>query len=193
MKITLNLLPPGKKDELRKAFIFTYAQSMIFLILLVVGFVSFTLLSVRLLMYRNLTDLSHRTAPETDEFRRVTDDIRLMNNYMERLDRLSDNPVSWSALYDGLDQLVPPGVVLNRLTVTRDGHVIVAGIGQTRDDVLTLSNNLEASPHFRNIKSPLANILQRTDVHFELEATYVPFTASPRVNLTGASSAPPKK
>lgn len=193
MKTTLNLLPPGKKDELRKSFIFTYAQSMIFLVLLVVGFVSFTLLSVRLLMYRNLTDLSRRTAPESDEFKRVTDDIRLMNNYMERLDRLSAGSVSWSALYDGLDQLVPPGVVLNRLSVTRDGHIVMAGIGQTRDDVLTLNNSLEASPHFRNIKSPLANILQRTDVHFELEATYVPFTANPGANLTAASQAPPKK
>lgn len=175
MRLLLNLLPPQKKAELRSAFLYSFLQSMALLLLIGVAVGSFSLLSARFIMKKNLSDVSRRNAPETQEFKSVSETIKSINTHMVRLGQLNDQFNDWTRLLLAVEQAVPQGVVVGQLTVSPTGSVTMVGNGATRDGVLTLRRNLEANPLFRNVQSPLSNILQRTDVRFEFSMEYVAF------------------
>jgi Tfp pilus assembly protein PilN len=175
MRLLLNLLPPQKKAELRLAFLYSFLQSMALLLLIGVSIGSFSLLSARFMMKKNLSDVSRRNAPETQEFKTVSETIKSINAHMTRLEVLNDQFNDWTRLLLAVEQAVPPGVVVAQLTVAPTGSVTLSGDSETRDGVLALRRNLESNSLFRNIQSPLSNILQRTDVRFEFTMDYVAF------------------
>lgn len=177
MRLLLNLLPPQKKAELRSAFLYSFLQTMVLLVLIGVSVGSFSLLSARFIMKKNLSDVSRRNAPETQEFKSVSETIKSINTHMTRLELLNGQFNDWSRLLLAVEGAVPPGVVINQLAVSQAGVVTMSGNGATRDSVLALRRNLEANPLFSNVQSPLSNILQRTDVKFEFTMGYVNYHA----------------
>lgn len=187
MRTTLNLLPPEKKADLRVAVIYAHVRSIIIVVLALSAIVSFTLLSVRIVLDRTLTDLTQaQGTAETEEFKKVTTEINDMNAFLGHLDLLSVGRSSWTKALDGLDAVVPSGVTLTRVNLAADGNMIIYGHGRTRDDVLAFRRGLEESPLFTEVSSPLANILQRTDVNFELDTAYAEFVPAPSMRKAAA-------
>lgn len=177
MRLLINLMPPQKKAELRSAFMFSFMQAMLLFVLVGVCLASFSLLSVRLIMRNNLSEVSRRISPETQEFKSVSETIKAMNAHMKRLDQLNGGFNDWSKLLLAVERDTPPGIALTRFTVSPTGAVTMGGLGRRRDDVLALRANLENDPAFKDVKSPLSNILQKTDVNFEFTMAYVDFRA----------------
>jgi Tfp pilus assembly protein PilN len=177
MHLLLNLLPPAKKAELHSAFLYSFLQTMLIFVLAGVCLASFSLLSVRFIMAKDLSDVSRRSAPETQEFQAVSETIKAINSHMTRLDQVNGEFNDWTRLLLAVERATPPGVAITRYDVTPTGAITLSGLGETRDDVLSLRRNLEADPLFKDVKSPLSNILQRKDVRFEFTAAYADFRA----------------
>ena len=173
MQATLNLLSPEKKAELRTGFIFAYAQTMLFIVFLIVAFASGTLVAVRMMFKGTYEDLTQRSQSGGDESKAITTDIKKINDYLKRIDGIQQRFVPWSKVLEDLSRSVPEGMLLTQLRVERDGKIYVSGIARDRQDVLTLQSRLEQSPLFKDIKSPLSNILQQKDVKFDFELMYV--------------------
>ncbi|MEY4744594.1 MAG: hypothetical protein RL272_539 [Candidatus Parcubacteria bacterium] len=173
MQVTLNLLSPEKKAVLRTGFIFAFAQTLIFIVFLVVVFASGTLLAVRTMLAGTYDDLAKRSGG-TDESSTITTDVKKMNDYLKRIDALEQRYVPWSKVLEQLTSLIPAGTQLTSLHVEKTGKVAISGIARDRDDVLLLQSRLEDSPLFKDVKAPLSNILQQKDVRFDFEVQYVP-------------------
>lgn len=179
MKTQLNLLSPEKKAVLRTGFIFAYAQTMLFLVFIVVAFASGTLLAVRMMFKGTYEDLAGRSNGEPDESKAVTADIKKINDYLKRIDGLETRFVPWSKLLETITSFIPRGTRLTSLRVEQDGKIALSGIARDRDDVIALQAKLEDSKLFKDVKAPLSNILQQTDVTFDFEMQYVDAPAVP--------------
>ncbi|HTM68965.1 MAG TPA: PilN domain-containing protein [Candidatus Binatia bacterium] len=179
MKTQLNLLSPDKKAVLRTGFIVAYVQTMLFLIFLVVAFASGTLLAVRMMFKGTYEDLAGRSSGEPDESKAITADIKKINDYLKRIDGLENRFVPWSKVLETITGFIPKGMKLTSLRVDQAGRITMSGVAQDRDDVIALQTKLEASPLFKDVKAPLSNILQQTDVKFDFDMLYVNPNAPP--------------
>jgi Tfp pilus assembly protein PilN len=177
LHITLNLLPPEKKDELRAGFVYAYAQTMVFIIFLVAAFASGTLLAVRMMLSDVHDDLAARSTEATDESVAITEEIGRMNAYAESIKELQEKHVSWSHVLVELADLAPDEVQLHVIRVDREGRIFISGTAATRAGVLAMKDSLESSETFADVKAPLANILQQRNVKFDFEMRYGPRAA----------------
>lgn len=183
MKLSLNLLPPQKKADLRSAGILSHAQSMVLLVLIAAAFAAVVLLAVRVVLTTNLNNLSNNTAaPDTAEFQTYTEEIKAMNSHAARLAAVTSGRNEWSKALDGIAAALPDGVTIYRIGLRATGRVNISGLGRTRDDVLTFQRNLKDSPIFSDLQSPLTNILQRAEVKFDLDMAYDEFRQPPVLN-----------
>jgi len=172
MNAQLNLLSPEKKSMLRTGFVFAYVQTMLFLMFIVFAFASGTLLAVRMMLKGTYDDLASRSVAEPDESRVITADIKKINDYLKRIDGLEQRFVPWSKILEELTSFIPKGTKLSSLRVDQAGKIYISGIAKDREDVIALQSRLEGSKTFTEIKAPLSNILQQTDVKFDFEMKY---------------------
>lgn len=93
------------------------------------------------------------------------DEVGLVNGNLENFQVLQSQNLAVSAVLLEFGQLLPRGVTLDSFTLTREKQKIeVAGRALTREEVLELRQNLLASPHFRSVNFPLANLERARDV-----------------------------
>lgn len=173
MRITLNLLPPANKAAMHTGFIFGYVQSILIVFLVMTLFAAGTLFAVRFLLRGTYDDLAKRSSSDSDEFKNITDEIRKINLYLQRIEGLHEGFTPWSSMLSTLAELVPDNAKIDRVQVNANGAISLGGTALTRDDVLMLEQRLVRSGLFKDVKSPLSNILQQKNVHFDFEMTYI--------------------
>lgn len=174
MRITLNLLPPKNKAALRSGFLFAYAQSMLLVVFFLTAIASSTLLAVRLLLKGTYDDLAQRSTSTSEEYRSMTDEIRSINEYLKRVEGVHRRFTPWSSVLATVTQMVPDGTQITGIRLDKTGKILLSGVADERADVLVLREHLLQSNLFKNVSSPLSNILQQKNVRFDFEMTYAP-------------------
>lgn len=174
MRITLNLLPPKNKAALRSGFIFAYAQSMLIVVFFLTAIAAGTLIAVRLLLKGTYEDLAQRSTSTSEEYSTMTEEIKNINEYLKRIDGLVKRDATWSPVLAMVTQLVPRGTELDSIRLSKDGKLLLSGVASDRADVLLLRQRLIDTNQFKNVSSPLSNILQQKNVKFDFEMTYAP-------------------
>lgn len=174
MRITLNLLPPKNKAALRSGFLFAYAQSMLLVVFFLTAIASSTLLAVRLLLKGTYDDLTQRSTSSSEEYKTMTDEIRSINEYLKRMEGVHKRFTPWSTVLATVSEMVPDGTQVTSIRIDKTGKVLLSGVADERSDVLLLRERLVQSNLFKNVSSPVSNILQPKNVKFDFEMTYAP-------------------
>lgn len=174
MSIALNLLSPEKKRALQAGFLMAHIQSLIFVVMLLAILASGTLLSMRMLLQRFHEDLQRQSGPATDEFTSAAEDIKRINAYLSRIEQLDARFVRWSDVLARITAVVPAGIELEEIRLDSSRKILVRGVAETREDVLTFNDRLKALPFLSSVSSPLSNILQKKNVRFDFEMQYGP-------------------
>ncbi len=173
MRSTLNLLPSEKRAALRLQFIASYAETMLFIFFVVAVFAAGTLVALRMSLAKTYDDFTRRSDAGAEETQAITDEIKAINGYMQRVNAFEGRFTPWSSVLVKIAALVPAGVRIDSIRVDK-GAIAIAGAADTRDDVLLLQQRLRDSGLFTDVQSPLSNILQDRNVHFEFEMRYAP-------------------
>lgn len=173
MHIVLNLLPPQKKAALHSNFIFAFIQSALFVLFLLMIFVSGTIIAVRIFLVSMKDELTARTTSTPKEYLSVIEDIKHTNEYIKKVNLLQNRFIPWSTVLEKITLLIPSGIHLEHMRINKDGGVSMSGVAATRNDMLLLQTNLETSTMFKDLQSPLSNILQPKNVKFDLQMQYI--------------------
>jgi len=173
MRISLNLLPPEKKRNLRQGFIIAFAQSMTLYVFIIVLVLTGTIISVRMMMNNNFEALNQPVS-EADQYPASSNEIKQLNFYLQRVDSYATRFTAWSEVLKSVLSAVPKDVHVQKLSFATDGGVRLTGEAATRDDLLALKNALSTLPFLSDISSPLSNLLQKKNVLFELTMRYSP-------------------
>lgn len=174
MRITLNLLPPVKKEALRLGLVLAYAQTMVFLFFIVTVFAAVALVYVKIMVSDIGRDLERQSASlGGEETAAVTSDIKQINDFLNDVDKLEKQFEPWSVFFERLTPLIPPGTQLTRIRIDESGRIFLSGVAPTRNDALELLRRLKEAPFVTDVVSPLSNILQKQQVNFDFEMKYV--------------------
>lgn len=170
----LNLLPPEKKLLLvnahRLRVIQRISAAWMIGLLIVTGSLFMTQRVLNGKLSRLQAEYASLESPEGKGGASAETLVRSLNAQLATLDTALRNYQSMTDLIMAFAVTVPPGVHLSQLAIGTDGTVSVEGIATERDDFLGFKANLEASPRFTNIQSPLSTILLKENIRFELTA-----------------------
>lgn len=173
MKIKLNLIPPGKREEIEKAKKFRKTLKwelellFIFAVFLAMLFSISYILQINLTMAENNAGLNGQDVESIKEISRFDSEIRKINIKMSEILKIQSGHLYWTNFFEKLNEAVPFEVAVNGI-VTDNYGAKVSGRARDRDVLIAFKESLEKSDCFEGVDLPLSNLVAKENIDFTL-------------------------
>lgn len=170
--ISLNLLPPERKElyRWRKNTKKAILAGIKIVFILVCFTVQFLVLDIYLAGENKALDIQINSIENTTNIKQlnsVEKSFKNLNNILVKINNISNEQVYWSSILEEIIEITPVGVQLFSLEIDSDGKFIVIGKAKAREKVLDFGKKLKNSPDFKDIQTPLDNIIKSSDIDFK--------------------------
>ena len=181
--ITLNLLPPTQRAEIKKERIFSVIESSLCIFLIILIFIALVLFFARKTLENNLKELSSQDIKTTSEISILNEKIQEINETLEVADEIQKKTKNTSPFILEFSKTIPQGVLINSFQInTKDNSVNIKGWAKTRSDLLKFKENLEKSDKFDQVQIPLSNLLEKENIEFDFSCFFRESVANPIAN-----------
>ncbi len=167
--ITLNLISPAKKQELRLMQLYIMIKNLIIIILFVTIITAIILLLTKMSLQNYFNDVVAQTTATTKYANLFNEDLKELNQYIKSVDEIQQKYIPWTKFFIGLSKLVPDEINLFSLNLN-EGKILITGLAKTRDKLLEFQKNLKNSEFFSEVTIPIDNLLERKDINFSIKA-----------------------
>lgn len=173
MDVYLDLLPEGKKEEIKKKKIFWLViRQEVRLFIPLTLFIA-VLLAINLDLGLQLNGLEklyvlEQSQKEYQELKSYEDKFRETNSRVSLASTLQSGHLHWSPVLKKISEAVPEGVNLKKLA-TKDYSVSVSGAAKTRENFLFFEEKIKASDCFFEVNTPLSNLISKENVIFQID------------------------
>lgn len=169
--ITINLLSPSQKSELKIKRVYIAIKELIILILLFTLIIAILLLTSKYILDNSLARLIERNAYSIQENRDVVNKINIINSKIEIIGKIQKDFKKWSEFFVMFTNLTPNNIAYDSVKIKYDDASIeIRGVAKNRDDLTKLKDNLTNSEVFENINLPLKNLLAKENNDFIITA-----------------------
>lgn len=169
--ITINLLSPSQKSELKIKRVYIAIKELIILILLFTLIIAILLLTSKYILDNSLARLIERNAYSIQENRDVVNKINIINSKIEIIGKIQKDFKKWSEFFVMFTNLTPNNISYDSVKIKYDDASIeIRGVAKNRDDLTKLKDNMTNSEVFENINLPLKNLLAKENNDFIITA-----------------------
>lgn len=169
--ISLNLLSPQKKQEVRKQMMLVSLQYLVSWILIAVCGAGGTLLCTKAIMQNSFNDAVAQGTLVTQEYGVLNQKVHLINQKIDFFTGIQNKFVIWSPRLAAITSLTPKNIILYTLNVNNITRGIqITGHAESREDLLLYKQNLEQSSLVSAVNLPIENILEAKEIDFSITA-----------------------
>lgn len=165
--ITLNLLAPGKKQELQLKRLYQIIKNLIILTLLVTIATAIILLLTKMVLQNHFNDVVEQTTLTTKNVQIFNKDIKDFNKYVKAIDNIQNNYIPWFPFLTQFLNLAPQEIQIYNIDI-KEEIMLITGLAKNRSELLKFKENLDQSDLFIKIDIPLENLLQKENVKFTI-------------------------
>lgn len=172
MKITINLLPPEKKEKFGaikkiKSIFRVYA----FIYLAIFVFSSF-LISCLFIIEKQMNGINEQEGilSNSDIYKRVSQTQQIIEEYHSKvifLDQEFKQSSSYYEIFDNINKVINGGIFLTELDISSD-KIFIKGFSETRDNLVDFSGKLKQFDCFKYLETPISNFVSNQKINFEL-------------------------
>ena len=164
---TLNLLPEHQKNRLARERTFLIAHTVIGAILVAVTVSAMVLTVARISLITEYNKIKHDTTLVNVEHLSLENNIDDLNRKINTASKVQENFSKWSEILLSLGVIVPNGVELNYLYLSRAAKTFrLNGHAQNRDALLAAKAAFTDSPYVAKLEAPLSNLLEKSNIEF---------------------------
>lgn len=173
--ITLNLLSPEEKkiilaEQTNRRIIF-WGVNLVTALLIFIILLSFIYVSISIKSKIAETDFKNAQAKfKIEGLQNLQTEIKQMNAQIKNLDKIQTEHKYYSQALEKIIDIIPVNALIKKISINQN-QVTVEGFSPSRETVLLIRQNLEKSPLFEKIESPIANLLKPTDIDFRFSFT----------------------
>ncbi|MFH0856658.1 MAG: PilN domain-containing protein [bacterium] len=169
--LSLNLLSSAKKEELKFKKIYLILRNFLIILLIFTVFLSIIMSASNLIIANIFNETAVDTSLVNVTGKIFKHDAAEMNELIKNIKKVQDNFINYDELLIELTKLIPKNIELTHLSVdTAANKIFLRGAALTRADLLILQKNLENSEFLTNIELPIANLLEKKNINFNLSA-----------------------
>jgi Tfp pilus assembly protein PilN len=172
MKIYLDLLPEGKKEEIKKKKIFLKIvyQELLFSVPLIAFILILVTINLALEIRAQGIDeslnlrSSHKEYKELETYESKFSEI---NAKTSDIFKMQKEHLNWLKMFYKLSDKTPDDVHLSDLATT-NYQISLVGKARAREDLLKFQDNLKSEDCFSNVNVPLSSLVSKEDVEFQI-------------------------
>ncbi|MGB0757126.1 MAG: PilN domain-containing protein [Patescibacteria group bacterium] len=178
-KLSLNLLSPTERMESSLQWHYVIIKNVIFMILSVTFVIAVMLFGAKLILLNRLTEAEMQISLVNASLAGTNQKIANVNKDLRDIEKIQKEFVPWSESLWNVLTLVPNEIQVSSLRLSSDESTIyIDGIAQTRESLLEFQESLETAQFAENVYLPLASLLQKTDITFNVTITVAPVLVS---------------
>ena len=160
--ITINLLSPNQKRELKIKRIYVAIKELVMLVLLFTSIIAILLLGSKYILDNRLAKLIERNAYTIQENMEVIRKIGSLNTKINVIDQIQNNFKEWSIFLVSLTNETPENISYDSIKINYgDALIELKGVARNREDLIKLKENLDNSKFLTNINLPLQSLLPK--------------------------------
>ncbi|MFA6391436.1 MAG: PilN domain-containing protein [Patescibacteria group bacterium] len=177
--INLNFTSPAQRVENQFQKNYKLVQFLVLItiviLLIIVSFLYFS----QMILQNKLDKLTLETVAikeqtESNESLNLGQSVISFNSLVQNVSSIQLEYILWSDIFIEIGNRISDGVVLSSLSIQKsNGTFQISGTAETRDSLLSFKNNLEISPFFENIDSPISNLLSKENISFTLSGRVI--------------------
>ena len=178
MKISLDLLPEGRKNDLKRTKLFRKVIwfEIVFL---------FPIFVMSAILLDNLYVLNYEKGASAkiyalelgqDQYKKLNDfqgSFKQANDLSTLALNFQGKHLQWTNVLHELSATMPDSVTLKDVA-SNDFQLSFTGMAKTRDDLLNFQSALEKSACFQNVNVPLSDMVQKNDLNFQIDLSVKP-------------------
>jgi Tfp pilus assembly protein PilN len=171
--IRLNLLPPEKKEDVARSYLFKQILKFQFIILVSMACflgVLFTFKYVSRLNYSSRL-AAFSESEKAEQYKKINDfddKFKTLNEQINNVMQVSNGQIYWSLLFKKISNLVFPGVTVDAIS-TNDYAITLNGTAASRDDLVLFKEKLENESCFSQVDLPISDLVNKDNVGFQID------------------------
>lgn len=176
--ISLNLLPPDRKEIFKwrqyTKKIILHGIKTIFLLLCF----SAPLFAINIYLKGEINVLetqinSFEKTENINQLNAMEKSFKEINNALVKINKISDEQILWNDVFDKIIEIIPANIQIFSLQIEPDGAFVVVGNAKTREDVLEFGKRLKNSSDYKDIQTPLDNLIKSVDIDFKFSGKII--------------------
>jgi len=172
--ITINLLSPSQKKELKIKRIYVAVKELVILLLLFTSIIATMLLASKYILDNKMAKLIERNTQVIQANAEVVNKINSLNIKVEAIDKIQNNFKRWSYFLVTLTNATPPNISYELVRIQLDSASLeLRGTAKSRDDLIKLKNNLNELKIIKDVNLPLKDLLPKENNQFTITANII--------------------
>jgi len=169
--LALNLVSAEQKKEIKLRHIYGFVKTINLTLIIITIAIAIILLVAKIILQSKFNEIVSQTTLVTKTNQSYNNNIRAINNKLNFITKIQGEFVPWSDLIKNLAEITPADVSLSYIKLNSTEQTIkISGQAGLRSSLLSFKENMEAQPYFKEIEFPIKNILEKTDINFEINA-----------------------
>lgn len=173
--IYTNLLPDEHLKRLKRRLVTVALEAGFILLAVTLAINAGILLTARTIAANARAALSEEQERIEAQYRGTNAEVDAANRELAALSVLAERYRPVAPLYHALATNAPEGITFSALSIDYlNNKIRISGRADTRERLLAYQKLLEKDPRWMNVRVPLANISQKTNIPFELSFSLKP-------------------
>ena len=173
--ITLNLVPPDQKNQLKNNRLYQAIQESVTLLFLFAAIISILLLVSRYFLEQQLLETVTANAANIYSNQMVAQKITGLNQELTNSLNIQKGYQPVTPIIAALSYTVPANVAVNNFRFSRqDGAVELSGTAKTRSDLIKFKDYLDDAAWLKNAEIPLSALVPKENNTFSIKAILNP-------------------
>lgn len=165
----LNLLSPEKKKHLKRMTNFQFAKSLLELMLIFLSCSGIALLGGQWVLQEHFNEITGHIVSVTNKYAEKNLEIKNINITLARTEKIQKDYTLWTIKIIDIAKQIPEEIALSSLNFNSETDTIyISGIAKTRDNLLTLKNNLETLGWMEKVAIPPDQLTEKENIQFSI-------------------------
>jgi hypothetical protein len=172
--IKLNLIPPYRKEEIKKACLFRIVlkwegELILILALFIAGLFSINyILKINLSVASDSLSMAMQDNSQYKTIDKYDNEVKDMNKLLANASKIQSGQLYWSKFLVKFDEKVTSGIKIESLA-NKNYSISLVGLADTRDNLLVFKNGVEKDSCFQSINLPLSDLVSKDNVAFQMD------------------------
>jgi len=175
MEIKLNLVPPLRKEEIKKSYLLRMIVKwqvevlLIFILFLAILWHISYVLKVEAISNLKQIEMARQSFSYKD-MQDYKEKIKNANVQIADIKKIQKGQLYWSELMGKLNEMIFSGIEIDSLS-TKDYEIFLTGVADSRDNLANFKEKLTQESCFKEVDFPLANLMNKENLAFQMQFT----------------------